>query len=77
MRMPATPAEIYRSQKECRWQLSKAQAYTAHDAGVRRLWQWLRHRADFQPERGTKESELAKRATRYLPMLLGCEQRAA
>ena len=72
----ATPEELA-AWVNRRWQLSTAQAFTAHDAGVRRLWQWLRHRVDFQPERGTKESELAKRATRYLPMLLGCEQRAA
>ena len=71
-----------------RRQLSTAQAFTAHDAGcaacvlpsiaaVRSRWQWLRHGVDFQPECGAKESELAKRAKRYLPMLLGCERQAA
>ena len=72
----ATPEELA-AWVNRRWQLSKSQTLTAQDAGVRRLFQWLRHRVDFQPERATKESELAKRATRYLPMLLGCERQAA
>lgn len=65
----ATPEELAAWVNE-RWQVPKAQALTANDAGVRRLWHWLRHRVDFQPERGTKETELAKRAVRYLPGLL-------
>ena len=70
-----------------RWQLSKAQAFTAHDAGCAACvlpsiapcgragggcaTAWI------SSPHGAKESELAKCAKRYLPMLLGCEQRAA
>ena len=37
--------------------------------GISRLAKWMRHRVRCQPERKTKETELAKQAERFLPEL--------
>lgn len=49
--------------------LTGLRCVSEHDAGVRRLHRWLRHRIVFQPTRRTAEEELLKKAQRYLPQL--------
>lgn len=54
--------------------LAPAERVSPTDAGVQRLWGWLRHRVRFQPARGTKEHELVVKARRYLPRLFQHER---
>ena len=50
-------------------QLARQQRVSSNDTGVRLLWRWMKHRVEFQPERGTQEDELIEKARRYLPQL--------
>lgn len=47
-------------------QLARQQLVSSTDAGVRRLWHWMKHRVAFEPKRGTQEDELIDKARRYL-----------
>ena len=71
----ATPAELANWVNRC-LQLDGQRRVSSYDPGVRRLWRWMRHRVEFQPDRGTKEDELISKAQRYLPRLFQSPVRA-